>query len=317
MKYLITGGAGFIGFHLCSELLKENEVIIYDNLSNYYNLNLKEKNVRDLIKLGAKFVKGDILNYKTLFESIEGNDVVIHLAAQPGIKYSMEHPVITNRINVEGTLNVLESLKKNPHVKLIFFSSSSVFGEVSRPPTTENHPKNPISIYGLSKSVCEEYMHQYIKNYALNVVTLRPFTVCGARQRPDMAIFKFIDSIYNGREVTIFGDGRQTRDWGNVKNIVNAAKEASQNKKVSNEIFNIGNGTATSVLEVVNLVAAALKKEPNLKFIERRNFDPLHTLADISRAKKLLNYRPQYDLKDAIDSQISFYLNNLDLFKKS
>lgn len=315
MKLLITGGAGFIGYHLCDEMVKENQVTIYDNINNYYNVKLKEKNLADLKKNGVNFIKGDILDAQKLLDSIKNYNCVIHLAAQPGVRYSSKFPLITNNINLNGTLNVLEAIRKNPEIKLIFSSSSSVFGDLGKKSINENLPRNPLSIYGISKYACEEYVKHYEKFYDLNIVSIRPFTVSGERQRPDMALFKFIDLMYNDREIIIFGDGNQTRDWGNVKNIIAAFKKCAELEDLKGQFFNIGNGKSFSVLELINLISKYLNKEPKLKFVEKSSIEPYHTLADISKAKTLLNYIPKFSFEDAIESEISFYLNNLDLFK--
>ncbi|MHA1797995.1 MAG: NAD-dependent epimerase/dehydratase family protein [Candidatus Helarchaeota archaeon] len=316
MKYFITGGAGFIGYHLCEELLKDNEVIIYDNLNDYYNIKLKEKNLSDLTDLGAVFIKGNILNYQKMKEHSQNCEVIIHLAAQPGVRYSIQNPLITNRINVEGTLNVLEIVRKNPNIKLVFSSSSSVFGDLGKKSIQEEDPKKPISIYGISKLICEEYIRYYVNNNNnLKIVIIRPFTVSGERQRPDMALYKFIDWMYKEKEILIFGDGNQTRDWGNVKNIISAFKFCAENELINGDSFNIGNGKSNSVLDIIYLISKYLDKKPNLKFTKENAFEPRHTKADITKAKKLLNYIPKKNLDEAIKSEVSFYLENFNIFQ--
>lgn len=310
----MTGGAGFIGYHLCKSLLDDHKVTIFDNLNEYYNLKLKEKNLKDLETLGANFIKGDILNYDSLIKNFDNYDVVFHLAAQPGVRYSSEHPMITNKINIEGTLNVLEMIKKNPKSKLIFSSSSSVFGDVGAISIRENTPRVPISIYGVSKVACEDYVSHYMKHYKLEIVTIRPFTVSGERQRPDMALFKFIDGIIKDKELTIFGDGKQTRDWGNVKNIAKAFKSSAEMDEAIGETFNIGNEKSHSVLNVIKLISKYLNKKPKMKFLNKSLIEPTHTLANISKAKKILKYSPKYNLEDAIKSEINFYMENKEIF---
>ena len=303
-KFLITGGAGFIGHHLTKYLLgKEQEVTILDCFSEYYSPYLKWKNARDTEKLGAKIVEGNILSKQKLSKTITKNniDTIIHLAAQPGVRYSTENPEMALRINVEGTSNVLSSARENGVNKVVITSSSSVFGATKYMPMDEQHPKSPISFYGVSKLTTEKLVavcnHLYPE---LDTTIIRPFTVVGARQRPDMAINIFVSRVMNREIINIFGDGTQTRDWTHVGNMVQAFHLAATKPKAKHQIFNIGAGTRISVNEVLEIVSEVTGNEPLLEYTAMNKADVKDTFADISKAKKLLGYNPKKTIFDAV-----------------
>ncbi|MHA1556673.1 MAG: NAD-dependent epimerase/dehydratase family protein [Candidatus Heimdallarchaeota archaeon] len=303
-NFLITGGAGFIGHHLAKYLLgMEEKVTIFDCFSDYYSPYLKWKNARDVEKLGGTIVEGNILSKRELEKAISKNniDTVIHLAAQPGVRYSTENPEMALRINVEGTSNVLSVSRENGVKKAVITSSSSVFGATQQMPMDENHPTNPISFYGVSKLTTEKLVavcnHLYPE---FDTSILRPFTVVGARQRPDMAINIFVSRILNRETITIFGDGNQTRDWTHVGNMVQAFYLAAIKPKAKHQIFNVGAGTRISVNQVLAIVAEVTGIDPILKYTEMNKADVKDTFADIGKAKRLLGYHPRKTISDAV-----------------
>ncbi|HUT80207.1 MAG TPA: NAD-dependent epimerase/dehydratase family protein [Candidatus Bathyarchaeia archaeon] len=309
---MITGGAGFIGYHLTKYLLeREIKVIIYDNFSDYYSPELKWMNALECEKLGAKIVQGDILDKKQLAKTISEEECerIIHLAAQPGVRYSTINPDVSLRINVEGTSNILTIARECNVSRVVVSSSSSVFGPTVFLPMNEGHPKNPISFYGVSKLTKEQLVsvtrHLYPE---FDTVIIRPFTVVGARQRPDMAINKFVSKAMTGETITVFGDGKQTRDWTHVENMAQAFYLAATKPKAKNQIFNIGAGTRISVNSVLRYVSEITNRELNIEYAEMNKADVQDTFADISKAKFLLGYQPIKTIEDAIEDFTEYWL---------
>jgi len=309
---MITGGAGFIGYHLTKYLLeKETKVVIFDNFSDYYSPELKWMNALECQKLGAKVVQGDILDKKQLAKTISEEDCerVIHLAAQPGVRYSTINPDVSLRINVEGTSNVLTVARECNVSRVVVSSSSSVFGSTVFLPMNEGHPKNPISFYGVSKLAKEQLIAT--SNYLypeFDTVIIRPFTVVGARQRPDMAINKFVSKAMASEPITVFGDGKQTRDWTNVENMAQAFFLAATKPKAKNQTFNIGAGTRISVNTVLKYISEITNRELLIEYAEMNKADVQDTFADISKAKLLLGYQPNKTIIDAIEDFTEFWL---------
>jgi len=310
MKALITGGAGFIGSHLA---MKFNNADIYDSLTDYYSLKLKDYNKKLIIQKGNHFFNKDI---KYIDLSNSDYEYIFHLAAQPGVRYSVEHPIDVLKTNLISTLELLEKIRKsNIEIKrFVFISSSSVFGKIKYLPIDEEHPKNPISPYGASKLSAEKYVQNYFLHYGIPTVIIRPFTVVGARQRPDMGLHKFISSIIEDKPLVIYGDGNQTRDWTHIENIINGILLASKKKGAIGENFNIGNGTKISVNEVIDKINSFLNKKYKIINKPRNIADPIDTQADISKARRILGYNPTKNIDDAIKEQLNFYLNHRELF---
>lgn len=309
---LVTGAAGFIGFHVTKYLLERDiKVVGFDNFSDYYNPELKWKNAQEVEKLGATIVKGDILDKKTLARTIEkeGCDRVIHLAAQPGVRYSTINPDKSLRINVEGTSNVLNVSRECNVSRVVISSSSSVFGPTIFMPMNEGHPRNPISFYGVSKLTTENLVsvcrHLYPE---FETTIIRPFTVVGARQRPDMAINIFVSKAMTDEQITVFGDGKQTRDWTNVENMAQAFHLAATKPAAKNENFNVGAGTRISVNKVLKIVSEVTNRELHLEYAEMNKADVHDTFADISKAKRLLGYVPKKTIYDAIEDFTEFWI---------
>jgi UDP-glucose 4-epimerase len=310
MKFLITGGAGFIGSHLCQKL---EEALIVDNFNRYYNIKLKKYNKKLAEINNNKFLNLDISDLNSDHLNVEH---IIHLAAQPGVRYSVENPIEVLYINLVKTVKLLEKIRKYKIdlKSFIFVSSSSIFGKIEKLPIDENHKKEPISPYGVSKLAAENYVKNYYLHYKIPTIIIRPFTVVGARQRPDMGLHKFIEAIEKKNPVTIFGNGNQTRDWTHVENIVQGIILCTKNKKSIGEDFNLGNGSRISVNVVIEKISSKLNHDIKINNKKRHLADPKDTQADISKAKKLLKYNPKKTLDDAIREQINFFLNHKDLY---
>jgi UDP-glucose 4-epimerase len=308
LKILVTGGAGFIGSHLVDALLKEgNKVIVYDNLDEYYSG--KEENIRhNLVNRNMAFVKADIQNSEALLKATTGVDVIFHLAAQPGVRYSMDNPIKTHNVNTLGTLNVLRAARQLGVKRVIYASSSSVYGNPTRLPVDEQDPTNPISIYGVSKLTAEIYCKVFYQQFDLPIVALRYFTVYGPRQRPDMAIYTWTKAILEGRPVTVYGDGNQTRDFTYVDDIVEGTCEAAQGEGVEGQVFNLGGGCRISVNETVKMLAD-LSGVSRSRIIHDRSKpgDVRHTHADIAKARKMLDFDPKVQVEYGLGKFVAWY----------
>jgi UDP-glucose 4-epimerase len=305
-RVMVTGGAGFVGSLLAERLVElGNDVVVYDVFNDFYGG--KEKNLVRL--LGSEvfsLVGGDILDYKSLSSSMRGVEVLFHLAAQPGVRYSLLHPVLTNNVNTTGTLNVLEAAKEHGVGKVVNASSSSVYGDQVEFPIKETAKKVPISPYGASKLLAEHYCRIYHEAYGLDVVSLRYFTVYGPRQRPDMAFHKFVRQIHEGRPITIYGDGSQTRDFTYVDDIVEGTISSAEVEGVAGQVFNLGSGTRTVLNDVIGVLTELLWSF-DVSYEPRKNGDVTHTLADISKAREMLGYGPRVSLKDGLRSFVKWF----------
>ncbi|OGN15213.1 MAG: hypothetical protein A3J47_03555 [Candidatus Yanofskybacteria bacterium RIFCSPHIGHO2_02_FULL_43_22] len=294
MRLLVTGGAGFIGSNLVDELVRQgHKVSVIDNLSGGKKENINPK---------CHFFKKDICNYKSIASLFKNVDYVFHLAALPRVQYSIEHPLETNETNVTGTLNVLKASYEAGVKKVIYSASSSAYGDQKIMPLREDFLANPKSPYGLQKYIGELYCKIWSEVYGLPTVCLRYFNVYGHRQSHEgayaLVIAKFIKQKLSGQPMTITGDGKHTRDFTNVKDVVRANILAMRSRKVGKgEVVNIGAGNNQSILRVARLIGGPIK------FISAR-LEPRDTLADISKAKRLLNWQPRVSLKDWIKKQI-------------
>lgn len=309
---LVTGGSGFIGYNLSKYLLeKELDVIVYDNFSDYYSKALKLKNAHDLERYGATIVEGDILEKEFLSKTIARYKVekLIHLAAQPGVRYSTMNPERSLQVNVQGTSTVLCAARESGVSRVVITSSSSVFGRTVFLPMDEGHPKNPLSFYGVSKlstehlvSVCNHLYPEF------ETVVIRPFTVVGERQRPDMALNIFVSKAMLDQPITIFGDGSQTRDFTHVENMAQAFYLAAFRPKAKHQTFNIGAGTRISVNQILRMISEVTNREIMVKYTSMDKADAKDTFADIGKAKHLLGYDPRKTLYDAIEDFTEFWL---------
>jgi UDP-glucuronate 4-epimerase len=314
MKVLVTGGAGFIGSHLVERLLKEGyKVICLDNFNDYYNPEVKRNNVRPFLsERNFKLIEADIRDKATLrmiFEKFEFHKV-IHLAAQPGVRLSLEKPSLYMDVNVNGTLNLLELSKEYQIKSFIFGSSSSVYGATRKIPFSEEGELKPISPYGVSKRAGELLCSTYNHLYHLPITILRFFTVYGPGQRPDMAIHKFTTLIEEGKEIRLYGTGKSQRDYTYVSDIIEGIMSAlnlNLNNDFDFQIFNLGNSEPIPLSHLVSLIEKNLNKTAKIKYLPEQPGDPSITYADISKSRRLLNYQPEVKIEEGIDRFIEWY----------
>ena len=297
-KILVTGGAGFIGYHLCTKLTSLTpHVTIYDNLSSG-----KLENVKDVPK--AKFVKGDILNLKQLCNQ-EKADLIFHLAAQVVVPYSMENPTEDFETNARGTLNVLEKARKDDS-RLVFASSAAVYGNPTKLPTPEEYGFHPFSCYGLSKVVGEEYCEMYASQYGLDIAILRFANVYGSRCHG--VINDFLDKLSrNPEKLEIIGTGLQSRDFVHVSDVVNAL-ELSSGENAVGKTFNIGFGETTKIIDLAKMMLKILKLTDKTVITTTGvswKGDIETIWFDISKAKKELNWHPKIRLEDHLRTLIA------------
>lgn len=305
---MVTGGAGFIGSHLVERLMERgNRVIVYDNFDEYYSG--KEENLCNASgHPDFALVRADILDFETLRETLRGVDVVFHLAAQPGVRFSLNNPQKTNSVNTAGTINVLEAAKRAGVKRLVFSSSSSVYGTPLYMPVDEEHPNNPLSIYGGSKLAAEKYCRIYNDFLGLDSVILRYHTVYGPRQRPDMALHKWASLLSMGKSPTIYGDGRQTRDFTYVDDIVEGTLRAAEVEAIGGEIFNLGCGSRVSINEAVMMLMGSMGLEDVEPVYEPpKQGDAPDTHADIRKACRVLGYKPQVALDEGIERFVKWF----------
>jgi len=307
VKILITGGCGFIGSNLAEELSKDNEVIIIDDLSTG-----KIENIKDLLKKeNVKFIKGSITDLNLLQDIFKDVDYVFHQAAIPSVPRSVKDPLSTNNANINGTLNVLIAARDNFVKKVIYASSSSIYGDTPTLPKKESMTPTPLSPYAITKLTGEYYCKVFNSIYNLPTVSLRYFNVYGPRQDPSSeyaaVIPKFIKRVLNNEPPIIYGDGEQTRDFTFVKDIVRANVLAAESSKTGT--FNIGSGKRVTINNLAKMITNLVRKD-DLKPIhdKPRQGDVKHSLADISLAKENIDYEPEYDLHKGLEETIKWYL---------
>lgn len=306
-KILVTGASGFIGSTLVEKLIKKYDYVIgLDNFNSFYSG--KEDNLKNFKNnQNFEFIQGDILDLDLLKKIMKGVDIVFHLAAQPGVRFSLENPIITNKINCDGTINVLESAKFCNVKRVINASSSSVYGNAEYFPSDENHKLNPISIYGVSKLAAEKYCSLYSKLHNLYVVSLRYHSVYGPKGRPDMAVFKWIDALFNDKPITIYGDGNQTRDMTFVDDIVNGTINSAEIENINGEIFNLASGKSVTMNHVLNKLIELTQKNTTVVYEDFRIDDAKDTHGNIEKAKQYLNYNPETDIDVGLKITVDWY----------
>jgi len=312
MNILLTGAAGFIGSSLSDSLLKKGNIQIggIDNFDEYYPKSIKLTNLESAMhNSNLTLYDIDILDAKSLnkvFHDIKP-DIVIHLAAKAGVRPSIQDPIGYYDVNVRGTLNVLEAMRISGTKKLIFASSSSVYGNGMVVPFSENlNVDNPISPYAASKKTGELLCHTYHHLYDMDIFCLRFFTVYGPRQRPDLAIRKFTKAIIEGAEIPFYGDGTTRRDYTHINDIVHGISNAIDRLK-GYEVINLGESKTTSLEELVCILEDAIGKKAQKKTLPMQDGDVLQTYADISKAQTILGYLPSTDFKDGISDFVEWY----------
>ena len=313
MNCLITGGAGFVGSNLSDCLLElGHNVITIDNLNDYYSPKTKKRNIEHSLKNeNFKFYKVNIEDKESLKKIFENKkiDIIIHLAARAGVRPSFINPEQYFNTNVIGTLNVLE-LCKEFKVKLIFGSSSSVYGKDKIPFSEDDFCEEQLSPYGTTKRIAERLCEMYSKLYGIDVVILRFFTVYGPRGRPDMAPYIFVKNILEGKKIKMFGSGDSKRDYTYVGDIIDGIV-AAMNKGFKFEIINLGDSKPVLLKEFIALIEKVTGKKAIIEQVEEQKGDIKATWADISKAKKLLNYEPKVSIEKGMKRFVAWYNNNL------
>jgi UDP-glucose 4-epimerase len=297
MKTLVTGCAGFIGSHLVDKLLEQGyEVVGIDCFTDYYSRAMKETNISNALNHNNfEFIASDILE----MDKFPDVDYVFHEAAQAGVRASWGKSFeIYTRNNIEATQKLLEFYKDRNIKKFVYASSSSVYGDAELPMKEDSLLKH-VSPYGVTKLAGENLCYLYWKNYGVPTVSLRYFTVYGPRQRPDMGIPKFVKAIFKGDEITVFGDGTQSRDFTFVDDAAEANILAAESNIVG-ETFNIGGGSRISVNDLIKIMEDITEKKANTKYIEKQKGDVRDTLADVSKAEAKLNWNPRVNINKGL-----------------
>jgi UDP-glucuronate 4-epimerase len=311
MRVLVTGGAGFIGSHASQRLLaRGDEVVIVDDLNNFYDPEIKKRNLEEIARQGQfRFHHCDIRMAEQLREIFEREkpDAVIHLAARAGVRPSLVAPVLYEEVNVIGTIHLLELCRKGQIKNFVFGSSSSVYGVNSKLPFSEDDPiDHPISPYATTKRSGELLAFNYSYLYGVLVTCLRFFTVYGPRQRPEMGIHKFTRKIIAGEEIEIYGDGESCRDYTYVDDII-AGLLAALDRPRPFAIYNLGNSSPTTLNSLIATIEQATGKSARRKYMPDQPGDVPATYADIRRASQDLNFEPRVDLQTGIDRFVKWY----------
>lgn len=313
---LVTGGAGFIGSHLVETLLRENNwnVTVVDDLNDFYSPEIKRANLAQLREGGdLRFFEADIRDQEKLRTIFDENqfDVIVHLAARAGVRPSLKEPQLYVETNINGTMNLLELARRYDVKQFVFGSSSSVYGENEKMPFAEDDPIfKPISPYAATKAAGELICHTYSHLFGIRTVCLRFFTVYGARQRPDLAIHKFSKLIYSGQPIQMFGDGSTRRDYTYIEDIIQGVRASMNYDASMHEVFNLGESETTELSRLIALLEESLGKKA---IIERQPLQPGDvpiTFADISKARRLLNYAPKTKVDQGIPKFVEWFTLN-------
>jgi len=307
-KILVTGGAGFIGSHIVEELIKRGETVrVLDNFSTGNRENIKH--LKDKVEL----IEGDIRDFWTVVDAVKGIDFIIHQAALPSVQRSINNPLTSNEVNVNGTLNLLEAAKGYRVKRFIYASSSSVYGDTPTLPKREDMPSKPLSPYAITKLAGEEYCQTFSKLYGLPTVCLRYFNVFGTRQDPtsqySAVIPKFIELLLDKKTPVIYGDGEQSRDFTFVRNVVEANLLACQSDISGGGVINIACGQSFSLNQLVSLLNQIIGTNIKPEYGQAKPGDVKHSLADISKAKKLLGYKPRISFAEGMKKTVEWFRN--------
>ncbi len=313
---LITGGAGFIGSHLVDLLIAEGSwrITVVDDFNDFYDPAIKRENVRArLASPDFTLVEADIRNYEALAQAFGGTpfDCIVHLAARAGVRPSLKEPRLYVETNINGTLNLLELARTHGVKQFVFGSSSSVYGMNSKVPFSEGDPIfNPISPYAATKAAGELICHSYAHLYDMRMVCLRFFTVYGARQRPDLAIHKFAKLISAGKPIPVFGDGTTRRDYTYIDDIIAGVRAAINYDQSAYEVINLGESRTTELRELISLLEKTLDGHAEIDRQPIQPGDVPLTLADITKARRLLGYNPQMQIEEGMGKFVEWFRDN-------
>lgn len=310
-RILITGAAGFIGSNLADDLLEKGfSVMGIDNFDPFYSREIKESNISAALKQRSfKFNEGDIRDAGFLdscFSEFKP-DTIVHLAAKAGVRPSIKDPASYFEVNVSGTLNLLEAMKRNSINRLLFASSSSVYGNNKKVPFAESDNVDfPVSPYAASKKAGELVCHTYHHLFNMDIFCLRFFTVYGPRQRCDLAINKFTKAILQGEPITLFGDGTTSRDYTHIIDTIQGIEKALAYLK-GFDIFNLGESDTISLSKLVSLLERSTGEKAEINYLPLQEGDVLQTFADISKSKRILGYNPMVNIEDGIRNYVEWY----------
>jgi UDP-glucose 4-epimerase len=313
MSYvLVTGGAGFIGSHLTEALLRKgHRVRVLDDFSTGKRENLNF----DRTDLSLEIIEADIRDLSVCQEATQDVEYVFHQAALPSVQRSVEDPLGSNSVNVGGTLNILLSSRENRVKRVMYASSSSIYGDTPTLPKKEEMPPTPLSPYALQKYVGEQYCRLFSELYGLETVSLRYFNIFGPRQDPNSiysaVIPRFIDALLRGRAPIIFGDGEQSRDFTYIENVVQANLLAMAAEHLRGEAINIACGERISLNQLVSVLKEITGSKLSPVYEEPRPGDVRHSLADIRKGKKFLNYEPKVGFKEGLEKTVEFFRKGL------
>ncbi len=306
MRYLVTGGAGFIGSNIVDELLRRgHDVTVLDDFSSG-----KEENLATAVKK-IHLIRGDICDLEAAREACEGADYVLHLAARTSVPRSVKDPIETNRVNIDGTLNVLVAARDAKVRRVVYAASSAAYGETPTLPKVETMPSDPISPYGVTKLVGEMYAQLFGRAYGLENVSIRYFNVFGPRQDPTSqysgVLSRFMLAVIEGSAPVVFGDGEQSRDFTYVDNVVDVSLRACEAAGASGKVFNGGTGMRISLNDVLKLLGKISGGAIRVKYDQPRAGDILHSQADIALAAQVLGYHPRVDFEEGLRRTWKWY----------
>lgn len=307
-RVLVTGGAGFIGSHLTESLLRAgHQVRVIDNLST----GKKENLVFDEAYPFLEMIEGDICDLMTCQRAMEGIEYVFHQAALPSVQRSVEDPMSSNKANVEGMLNILVAGRDAGVKRVIYAASSSAYGDTPTLPKKEEMIPNPLSPYALQKLVGEQYCRLFYQLYGLDTISLRYFNIFGPKQDPNSiysaVIPRFIDALVSGRPPTVYGDGEQSRDFTYIENVVHANLLAMDAERTQGEVVNIACGRRVSLNQLLKILQDIIGSHIPPIYEEPRKGEPRHSLADIGRAREVLNYSPRVGIEEGLRKTVEYF----------
>jgi UDP-glucuronate 4-epimerase len=312
MNFLVTGGAGFIGSHVCERLMRAGHAVwTVDDLNPFYSPAIKERTIAEIQALGKPFtfIKADICDAEAVEKIFAGTkfDQVIHLAARAGVRPSLEQPALYQQVNVGGTVNLLEAARRHGVKKIVIASSSSVYGINSKVPFSESDPVfNAISPYAATKLACESLGHVYHHVYGMDVAMLRFFTVYGPRQRPDLAIHKFAALISAGKPIPVFGDGSTARDYTYITDILDGVMACTE-RQFGFEIFNLGESQTVTLSRLIELLERSLGRKAILERLPAQPGDVPLTYADINKSQRQLGYAPKVKIEQGVPLFVEWF----------
>ena len=322
MHVLVTGGAGFIGGHLAAAFLRDgHDVTVLDNLEPFYAEGIKRHTIdvhREAARdrdVAYRFVEGDVRDESTVTDLVADADVVVHQAAQAGVRESVDNPRKVTDINVGGTVNLLQAATEAGVDRVILASSSSVYGKPRSLPYDESHPTEPVSPYGVTKLTQEHMARVYTELHGLPTVCLRYFTVYGPRMRPNMAISNFVSRCVNGEPPVIYGDGQQTRDFTYVDDVVDANRTLLTSDAADGEVLNIGSSDTISIQELAETVRDQLAPDLEIVYESAREADAEHTHASVSKARERIDYEPSRTITEGVGEFIEWYEANREWYE--